>query len=267
MPWCPNCKVEYQDGIKICSDCGTELVESLNDPAFVELTELVDLVNEDDSIKLVKFLDYSGIRNVTSEYFSETSTWKVSVNAQDIKEAGKLYKAFLTAKTSDEENLEDLKKEEEEKSENHSYVKKEEKYNDFKSSAFIFLPFGILGLAFIALNLFGVLNLIGTFQMIILSICFIGFIYVGITSLLRLKALKEEVKEEQDKTSAIIQWMKDNITKDILSTVTDEDMSDEVNYIHQTDKIKEMVLENFKSLDENFIDQIVEDYYNKYIDS
>ena len=26
MPWCPKCKNEYKEGIKICADCGCELV-------------------------------------------------------------------------------------------------------------------------------------------------------------------------------------------------------------------------------------------------
>lgn len=26
MPWCPNCKYEYETGIEKCSDCGVELV-------------------------------------------------------------------------------------------------------------------------------------------------------------------------------------------------------------------------------------------------
>ena len=31
MPWCPNCKYEYKEGIKVCADCGAELVESLEE--------------------------------------------------------------------------------------------------------------------------------------------------------------------------------------------------------------------------------------------
>ncbi len=27
MPWCPKCKYEYRDGIKVCADCGCELVD------------------------------------------------------------------------------------------------------------------------------------------------------------------------------------------------------------------------------------------------
>ena len=29
MPWCPQCKEEYKEGIIVCPDCKTPLVESL----------------------------------------------------------------------------------------------------------------------------------------------------------------------------------------------------------------------------------------------
>lgn len=32
MPWCPKCKNEYVEGIRVCSDCGSELVDALEEP-------------------------------------------------------------------------------------------------------------------------------------------------------------------------------------------------------------------------------------------
>lgn len=29
MPWCPKCRIEYEDWVKTCSDCGEELVKDL----------------------------------------------------------------------------------------------------------------------------------------------------------------------------------------------------------------------------------------------
>lgn len=31
MPWCPVCKNEYGEGIKLCAECKVELVERLED--------------------------------------------------------------------------------------------------------------------------------------------------------------------------------------------------------------------------------------------
>jgi len=36
MPFCPNCKIEFESSIKICSDCGTALVASLPDEIFLD---------------------------------------------------------------------------------------------------------------------------------------------------------------------------------------------------------------------------------------
>lgn len=35
MPFCPNCTYEYKEGIKVCPDCGTTLVEELVDHDWV----------------------------------------------------------------------------------------------------------------------------------------------------------------------------------------------------------------------------------------
>lgn len=41
MPWCPNCKTEYQDGYTVCSDCGSTLVESLEQAATEDAAEYI----------------------------------------------------------------------------------------------------------------------------------------------------------------------------------------------------------------------------------
>lgn len=36
MLWCPNCKTEYREGFKTCSDCGSDLVEKPEQPPEAE---------------------------------------------------------------------------------------------------------------------------------------------------------------------------------------------------------------------------------------
>lgn len=43
MPWCPNCREEYRQGFKNCSDCDTELVDEL--PPLAENAETVVMNN------------------------------------------------------------------------------------------------------------------------------------------------------------------------------------------------------------------------------
>lgn len=48
--WCPKCKAEYRKGITICAECGTELVEKLDEENDKEYTEEdVSPIMEDDT--------------------------------------------------------------------------------------------------------------------------------------------------------------------------------------------------------------------------
>ena len=62
--FCPKCKYEYVDGINICGDCGTELVEELPIEKFeyVELTTIAE-TNDLGLIAIAKsILDSEGIK-------------------------------------------------------------------------------------------------------------------------------------------------------------------------------------------------------------
>ena len=55
MPYCPNCKAEYNAGINKCSDCGVSLVEKLPE----EPEEVIEPVN------------YKLLRNLPSRLYAE----------------------------------------------------------------------------------------------------------------------------------------------------------------------------------------------------
>lgn len=101
MSWCPKCKMEYREGIKVCADCGTELVDELLDTQDTK-AELVRLDTEEHAKKLIDFLTYSNVLNASYVYDEKDISYIVYVEPEDLKEAKKLFNAFYIAETQDE---------------------------------------------------------------------------------------------------------------------------------------------------------------------
>ena len=50
MPWCPICKNEYYEGVKVCADCQVELVDSLEEERAKKKSS--GFLSEDDKLRL-----------------------------------------------------------------------------------------------------------------------------------------------------------------------------------------------------------------------
>lgn len=92
MPWCPKCKMEYREGITVCSDCKIELVEELEQE--VEMVTILQAVEKNVLEKIVSYFDYSGLQ-ASVQYNEENEVYEVFVPAKQQKQAKKLYQAFL----------------------------------------------------------------------------------------------------------------------------------------------------------------------------
>lgn len=89
MPWCPNCKTEYQEGITECADCKTALVDRLTD-------DLVPFFQAEDrkiAAKLANFFIYSDL-NAALIHDEENDCYIVAIDPKKQMEAKKLYQAF-----------------------------------------------------------------------------------------------------------------------------------------------------------------------------
>ena len=310
MPWCPKCKNEYREGIKVCADCGTELVDSLSD--MDDKVRLCVLGDEPTAEKFLSYLTYSGIE-AESRFDTEENNYKIFVGKDDLQKAKTEFHAFVTVESNPENNckkceedlsveaamdesgeitkairidslkdLEKLKaagmngKEFEEMFKNVTEVQKykpagvyqsqSDKASDYYSTGYTFLIIGIAVIIFTFLNLIGVISLFkGQVLSLIVFFALGGAACgVGIGAFKRSKKAGAQVAAEEKLTADINSYMerhKDIMTEGHLSG--EDGTSEEILYLDRTAKMKQELEKVFGRLDDDYIDSLLDDFYNK----
>jgi hypothetical protein len=293
MPWCPNCNAEYQDGYTECSDCGVALVDSIEED--IELVPFFQAEDKKIAEKLVSYLKYSNMPSEMS-YSEENEVYLVNIPPRMEKEARKLYQAFYfverenivngktnSAQTPDpmvevlvddvepqyseegetEEYIDPVEEAEDEDVEKGAYVFKADRYKDLAGTVGIFLFFGIVGLVFVILNMAGILTILnGWIPNVVMGALFLSFLYVALSTRQRAQKIRAEIAVENKLTEDINAWLKENVTKDYLTSIHNDNVSEELNYIKMTDTIKKLLIKNFGKQNLSYLDRLVEEYYN-----
>ncbi|NLY47623.1 MAG: hypothetical protein GX059_01175 [Clostridiales bacterium] len=148
-----------------------------------------------------------------------------------------------------------------------NYVLKSEKYKDYTGTQAIFLIVGAAGFIFVILNAAGILDILsGLFANLIMGALFLFFIGVGLSTGKKARQLKKEIDEENRLTEKINEWLRTNVTEEFLSSITNPELSEELDYIRKTDTIKEMLIKEFGELDRDYLDRLIEEYYSSTFD-
>ncbi|HWT76860.1 MAG TPA: hypothetical protein VN258_19340 [Mobilitalea sp.] len=329
MPWCPNCKAEYQEGVTECADCKIELVDDIKEAEI-----LIPFFQAEDrkvAAKLANFLEYSEL-NTSLDYDEENEVYVVSIPENKQMQAKKLYQAFyyvereraMNGETdpedSEETDLEVADPEasedsveladsasetteqdddlyenqtldsEEEASEGDAYKKdtpsdevtafdeeednnpavyvmKADQYKDLTGTVWVFLFFGVFGLIFVILNAIGTLSLLnGWIPITVMGTLFLVFIYIALSTNQKAKKVQAEIAAENKLTEEINKWLENNITESFLSSIHNDNISDELNYLKAIDKIKEMLIKEFGPQNLAYLDRLIEEYYNQNFD-
>ena len=303
MPWCPNCKTEYREGITHCADCKVELVAEYKDAVLSDATVALVHVDEENRMfaqKLHDFLEYSGILSVVLE---EDGLTGVYVTPEDEKRAKKCFKAFYSVESEkvmqkaeeaaflkgeefdyfgdDEEDSEEATSDSravnaaqasarKEEDAGKKYVSAASRYEDYRSSGFTFLILGSLGMVFALLNFLDVISLFGsTFSCVVLFVMFGIFLALGIFSFVKAGQLKAGADAENKTVEEAKRWMEQNFTKDMLNTVTSDDSEEEIQseellYMDRLDQLVARLLAAFPSLNDSLAEQLVDEFFGQF---
>ena len=273
MSWCPKCKNEYRAGITICPDCNEELMEELTEAIELEFVPLFQTDNEELKTKLVKYLVHCGrkVQEQSAEAEKEEglqTVYAIFVPKDDYAEAVQEIRTVIAYDAKQEAGEEDLKPRHHAPEPSTLYVDAKSRYQEYKSSGIMFLAFAVLFLIFGILNLVGVINIMAsTVSLIIVFGAVVGFAYVGITSLMKVSSLKEEASAEENVTEDILDYLKSEFQKEAVEKILPaganaEDLTNEELYFVRISEIKNYVMSEYPGKDENYLDALIEDYYN-----
>ncbi len=284
MPWCPNCKTEYREGIEKCADCGSTLVSSLNEEERAEESCSL-LFGDEKHVRLIeKHLLESGIS-------SAFATRRKSAKGENGAEAGKQFELFVAAAEREDavkcaaEFMRNTNPQAEEAIQNpesprvmrsksepvQEFKTAKEKKSELKSSGIMLLCFGVAGITFMILVILGVvpMNFVGFNAIIaysVMSIFFGALLISGIMSLVSAKRLGSENEEEDKLMKEVDEWCDENLTKDIIVSKIPGEDSDEQLYFERFDYMKEALSNKFSGVGEEFLEYYTEKLYSKYFE-
>lgn len=239
--WCPKCKNEYREGITVCADCGSELVESLT----------ADMSYSDD-------IDNKLSEESAGEYpvYEENDTAVVNdsdnINGSD-------------------NNVESGEESSSEESVKHTlaYVPKRSRYEDNKSSAMTFLLVGGVGAVLVLLHIVGVIDFnLTTFSKILTSTVmgalFVIFIIVGIVSAKNASRYKKEAAAEEALTGQICSSFHELYTTEGIDNACgiSEDNSNYEQWDLRYHFIEKQISDEYPELADDYLEYITELIYN-----
>lgn len=242
MAWCPVCKNEYRPGITHCADCKVELVEKLK--------EEKELRNVEEYASALAF----------EEEESDAMTWDEKQDGDETeiehtedgilaqRQGRRVYKAFVNS---------------------------EDKAKDNQSSAYTLLGVGSVGLVAVILIFTGVLpifqNIITTKYMIcgVMGAMFVLFIVCGFVSMRNSKILFVKAQTENSLSHEMTAWCKENLSADTVDEglFDGEECPEEQKYFKRAQRMKECISEQFMNLDEAFLDNFVDEFYQELFEN
>ncbi|MCI9107612.1 MAG: hypothetical protein HFI00_05260 [Lachnospiraceae bacterium] len=298
MPWCPKCRNEYVEGIKVCADCGVDLVEMLEEGKGSPLI----FGDRGQMERLKDFLTYNKLKSAALSEDKEEGVFELYVSDEERQKAALAVRVFLqqemekesgnkpsieergmdagdggmTPESADEMDHETQGRGQEEEDGGKSpsvqykgvYQNSAQKAEENRSSGYLLTTIGGLGLIAIVLVFFDVIRLPAAMAnkfmvCIVMGALFALFFVMGILSIKSSKTLTKKAEEENSLTNEIKKWCGENMNarKVDEGLFAEGEYGEEMKYFKRAEKMKEMISYQFMNLEEGFLDSFVDDYY------
>lgn len=232
MAWCPVCKLEYVEGVTVCPDCKSALVDNLNEDSVTEENLADD--------KLIHYDFY----NKSDEDDNEAAAAEAEIARLEMIER---MRGIM---------------------DNPPYKSKEDALSENKSGAFVLIVFGIIGVGILLLNALGIISLpfYGyslNLVYIVMGTLFAVFFISGIRSLLKIKKLKPEVVKEKEDIDKVVSFIREKCNNGAYRL--DKDNYEE-SYLQISNTAVKDVEEAFPDLEKGFAFYIVDRFGSDIFD-
>lgn len=277
MPWCPKCKNEYVKGIKICSDCKVELVESLKaetvEPQLTENMVSILYGPYENLEEIVDNIKKAGIESAIVKQRQEDEQYELFVDEKERDKTVKTIQLFLQAqKELSEGETENNRNNNVMQERYEEYVSAKDKAKEMKSSAIMLMIFGIAGFIVLILMITKVLPFgFGSGGVAIFCYAVMGGFFSllfgsGIVSLNSSKKMSMKSNEEDSLTKEAKEWANQTFTVENLERVIKYNGDSNQMYFIRIDFMKRTMMQKFPKLPESFVDKFIEDKYEELYD-
>ncbi len=274
MAICPICKLEYEDGITICTDCNCKLVDKL--PDFERNIPMYYDKNEEYLSKLIEYLKYSKIDAVEQRYDEKQESFCIYTDVAHEKNVRHLLNIYFdnelkeeAQKESETEPITDSPFEEAPA----SYVKKADKYKDLRGSALSLITVGVLGDIYLIGKTFGFISFGPEYEgitsilfLIVMGTLFNVFLIGGILAYGKSNIIKAEIGEEEQLTADILSEFTVKSAEE-LDTNYETDVNEGTLYFNRTDYLKKQIINKYGNLEEAYLEDLVEQIYQTVFES
>lgn len=257
MPWCPKCKNEYYEGIKVCADCGTELVDSLEEWE-------AERQKEEEAQRAEQFAALKEMMEEDSGVFDAESAADAG-SSEDAEDPDKPDGEKASGEKPEEKGAKGA-----EGVSRGVYQNYEEKAADNKSSAYTLLVVGVFGIIVIVLCFCDVIKvpLSESSRFMILGVMgamFLFFIVMGVVSMKNAGKYAKKAESERELTKELEKWFVEYVTAEKIDeglfTEEEADFSEEQKYFKRFDRMKELLSERFLNLNEGYMDRFLDKHY------